>query len=131
MSTNNRKAAPNDCSIEDGSGEQISLPDVRISDIDFTTAWSGKQGVAQLLLHGEENAIPLRHLEKMTGWDQRTTRQRIQEERLKGVPILATNQTGYYLPANSEEMKRCVSSMLHRAAEIEKSARAIELAEVI
>lgn len=131
MSTNNRKAVLNDCSIEDGSGEQISLPDVRISDIDFTTAWSGKQGVAQLLLHGEENAIPLRHLEKMTGWDQRTTRQRIQEERLKGVPILANNQTGYYLPANSEELKRCVSSMLHRAAEIEKSARAIELAEVI
>ena len=50
----------------------------------------------------------------------------IHAERLHGTPILANNRSGYYLPANTSERARCVSSMRHRAGEIERAADAIE-----
>ena len=84
---------------------------------------------ADLLSYGQENAIPRRHLEKLTGLDGRTVRLMIERERHEGVPILADNVTGYYLPATEHERAACVRSMRHRAGEIMKSARAIERAE--
>ena len=70
----------------------------------------GQRKVADLLSDGRENAIPRR-------------------ERREGVPILADNATGYYLPATEHERAACVRSMRHRAGEIMKSAQAIEQAE--
>ena len=75
----------------------------------------GQRKIADLLSYGQENAIPRRHLEKLTGLDGR-----------EGVPILADNATGYYLPATEYERAACVRSMRHRAAEIMRTARAIE-----
>lgn len=86
--------------------------------------------ISDYLSYGQENAIPLRHLKKATGLDGRTVRRMISDERLSGVPILADNSTGYYLPANEDERRRCVRSMKHRAGEIERVAKAIEVAEV-
>ena len=90
---------------------------------------SGQRKIADLLSYGQENAIPRRHLEKLTGLDGRTVRLMIERERHEGVPILADNVTGYYLPATEHERAACVRSMRHRAGEIMKSARAIERAE--
>ncbi len=70
--------------------------------------------------------MPRRELERLTGLDGRTVRLLIERERRKGVPILADNATGYYLPANEEEKAACVRSMQHRAKEILRTARAIE-----
>lgn len=89
----------------------------------------GQRKIADLLSYGQENAIPRRHLEKLTGLDGRTVRLMIERERHEGVPILADNVTGYYLPATEHERAACVRSMRHRAGEIMKSARAIERAE--
>lgn len=86
--------------------------------------------ISDYLSYGQKNAIPLRHLKKATGLDGRTVRRMISDERLSGVPILADNSTGYYLPANEDERRRCVRSMKHRAGEIERVAKAIEVAEV-
>ena len=86
--------------------------------------------ISDYLSAGQENAVPLRHLKNITGIDGRTVRRMIFEERLAGIPILADNQTGYYLPATQEEKQRCVRSRKHRAREIERVAEAIEVAEV-
>lgn len=84
--------------------------------------------IADILPSGEGNAIPLRHLESMTGMDGRTIRQAIQSERLRGVPILSNNISGYYMAATAQERDQFVKSMKHRAGEIVKVAEAIQRA---
>lgn len=91
---------------------------------------AGQILISDYLSAGQENAVPLRYLKEVTGIDGRTVRLMIQRERLAGVPILADNQTGYYLPATQEEKQRCVRSMKHRAEEIKRAARAIEVADI-
>lgn len=86
----------------------------------------GQRKVSDLLGRGQENAVSRRHLEKLTELDGRTVRRMIERERREGVPILADNATGYYLPATEHEKAACVRSMRHRAGEIMKTARAIE-----
>ena len=82
--------------------------------------------IADLLSHGQENAIPLRELKNLLHLDGRTVRLMIRAERLSGTPILSDNRTGYFLPGNDHERARCVRSMRRRAAEIVRAADAIE-----
>ncbi len=97
-----------------------------ISQTDCTSNFkAGQFKISDLLSSGRENAVPLRHLVKLTKQDGRIVRRRIAAERLAGVPILADNQTGYYLPATAAEAQRCIRSMRHRAKEIERAAEAI------
>ena len=91
------------CDTESGSGEQCVLADIRISETEYTIPRLKTQCIADLLLCGEKNAIPLQHLEKITGLDQREIRRMIHAERLRGAPILANNRSGYYLPGNDGE----------------------------
>lgn len=94
------------------------------------TAAAGRQiKIAAFLSHGQENAIPRRELEKLTGMDGRTVRLMIEQERRGGTPICTDNLTGYYLPATQEERTACIRSMRHRAGEIMRTARAIERAK--
>ncbi len=79
--------------------------------------------IADLLSHGQENAVPLRQLVALTNTDGRTIREKIAAERLAGVPILSDNATGYYLPGNNGEKERFVRSMRNRAREIERERR--------
>ena len=88
------------------------------------TTWNGP--ISSLLMHGQENAIPLRQIVKLTGINGRVVRGMIFEERLNGTPILSDNATGYYLPASEDEKVRFIRSMKHRAKEIERAAEAIE-----
>lgn len=98
---------------------------------DCTLLITGNQGrISDFLSRGQENSVSLTQLQQWTGLDKRVIRQRIAAERFRGVPILADNQTGYYLPATEEERKRCVRSMKHRAKEIYKAAQAIETADI-
>ena len=97
---------------------------------DCNTAAADRQiKISAFLSHGQENAIPRRELEKLTGMDGRTVRLMIEQERRGGTPICTNNLTGYYLPATEEEKTTCVRSLRHRAGEIMKTARAIEQAE--
>ena len=54
----------------------------------------------------------------------------IQAERLRGIPILADNKSGYYLPSNDAEKADFVQSMRHRADEIHRAAEAVDKAVV-
>lgn len=98
---------------------------------DFTTKpAAGQLLISDYLSRGQENSVSLQELRQWTGIDGRIIRRKIATERLQGIPILADNQTGYYLPATEEERKRCVRSMKHRAKEIYKAAQAIETAGI-
>ena len=77
--------------------------------------------IPDLLLEGQENAIPLRQLKAMTGRRGRDLRKQIERERRRGIPILSDNVGGYFLPANEGEREQFVKSMRHRAGEILKS----------
>ncbi len=88
------------------------------------------QRVSDYLLPGQQNAVPLKRLKEILDLDGRTVRLMIRAERLSGVPILADNRTGYYLPGDDRERARCVRSMRRRAAEIVRVADAIEGADI-
>lgn len=97
----------------------------------FTVSAERNQSkISDYLSRGQENSVSLQQLQLWTGLDGRTIRQRIADERFKGIPILADNQTGYFLPATEEERKRCVQSMRRRAKEIYRAAQAIETADI-
>ena len=127
---NTKEKAPTSAATLTGAAAEMTACRASIPISDCTTAAAGRQRkVSELLNRGRENAVPLRHLKKLMETDGRTVRLMIQQERLSGMPICADNLTGYYLPANEEEKSACVRSMRHRAAEIMRTARAIEQAE--
>lgn len=113
------------------AAETAAFGRAAISYGDCTTPAAGRQSgfIASLLSCGAENAIPRRHLRQLTGLSDRDLRRRIQRERMSGIPILADNLSGYYLPADKTELDRFVSSMRGRAREIQAVAAAIEQAE--
>lgn len=84
--------------------------------------------IADYLLHGQQNAVSLRHLANVTGENSRSVRRKIEAERRRGVPILSDNERGYYLPASEDERERFVRSMRSRAHEILHTAAAVEAA---
>ena len=94
----------------------------------ITQSTGGQPGkIEKLLSHGAENAVTLQHLVKLTELPARQVRQQIQAERLQGIPILADNEHGYYLPETQEDVELFYKSMLHRAAEITRVATAVKL----
>ena len=75
---------------------------------------------------GQENAVSLRHLEKVLGVPGRAIRRQIERERRAGTLIISDNAHGYYLTDDPAEAQRFARSMQHRAREILRTARAIE-----
>lgn len=128
MIQNMKKAAPvlqhQDGQMETGPVSQTA-PHLHQQ---FITDASSRQAVhiADFLSPGQQNAVPLKHLKDLLHLDGRKIRLMIRAERLAGTPILADNQTGYYLPGNDHERARCARSMRRRAAEIVRAADAIE-----
>lgn len=93
----------------------------------ITRAQDRQPGIIERLLSpGAENALPLRHLVKLTGLPARQVRQLIQAERLHGTPILADNHSGYFLPGTPRDVEEFVCSMKHRAKEIIRAANAVQ-----
>ena len=86
--------------------------------------------ISDLLGHGQSAAVPLRHLKELAGLPGREVRRMIQAERLRGVPILSDNISGYYLAADVQEQERFIRSMRGRAAEIAAVADAVEKAVI-
>ena len=99
-----------------GAGDQENRKDSRSSHDYCSTK---RDILLELLSYGQQNATPRRELEKMTGWSGRMVRLMIEKERRSGVPILS-------LPGNSAERAQFVRSMRNRAAEILKTAQAVE-----
>ncbi len=84
--------------------------------------------IANLLSHGPENGITLRHLEKLFDLPGREVRRQIERERRAGELIISDNQHGYYLTNDPAEVQRFARSMKHRARQILRTARALERA---
>ena len=87
--------------------------------------------IGRLLSHGSENGVTLHHLEKMIGAPGREIRREIERERRAGALIVSDNRHGYYLADSPAEAQRFARSMRRRAAEISRTARAIEEAAVV
>lgn len=82
--------------------------------------------IADLLSHGAESGVTLRHLESLTGQDGRTVRRQVERERRSGELIISDNKNGYFLASDPAEAQQFARSMRHRAREILRTARAIE-----
>jgi len=126
-----KKARPGEATprrAETGAG----LDRATTSTNDSTTGRKSGQVVhiADFLGRSQGAAVPLRHLEKLAHLPGREVRRLIQAERLRGVPILSNNLSGYFLPENDLERERFVRSMRGRAAEIEAVADAVEKAVI-
>ena len=106
--------------------EQLTIPGVRTRAVNHPA----QVGIAALLLRGEANALPLGELEKLTGLDRRTIRRQIQAERQAGACVCINNRDGYFLAETEAERTRCVASMRRRAAEVYRTADAIEQAVI-
>lgn len=123
----NKNAHPTAATVEQAGTETAAYGRAAISfDYSITATPDRQLKVSAFLSYGQGNAVPLRQLVSITGLDGRSVRLMIQAERLAGVPILADNSTGYYLPENEGERERFVRSMRHRAGEIMRVAKAIE-----
>ncbi len=101
-----------------------------ISMSDCTTGGAGRQPgfIESLLSHGAENGMTLKDLERITDWPGRTIRKAIETERRAGALIISDNKSGYFLTDDPAESQRFARSMLHRAALIRQTARAVEKA---
>ena len=82
--------------------------------------------ILSFLRSGAENAMPLRDLRNTTGIDGRTIRLAIREARLRGVPVVSDNESGYWISNSPDEIRRFANSMRHRAREIAAVAAAVE-----
>lgn len=123
MNTENKNTRPGV-----GAPKRVTeMKHITILQADYITDRNGKQAtIAPLLMHGPGNAVPLKHLTKITQMSNREVRRAITAERMNGIPILSDNSNGYYFPESAEEVKAFVKSMKHRACEIQKVARAVE-----
>lgn len=103
---------------------------IQLSFLEDTTPISARQPlrIAELLSHGVANGQTITDLERLTGWKSREIRRMIEFERRSGSLIISDNRNGYYLTADPGEAQRFAQSMRHRAAEIVKTAEAIERA---
>lgn len=129
MSQDTKKSRPSDCSTRTAAeaGTIGKEPSGSYGHCN-TNRGDGQIQIADFLGHGQENAVPLKHLTQLTGLRSRDLRRRIELERRSGALILSDNQHGYYLADTPAEAKNFVRSMRHRAGEILRTALAVESA---
>ena len=91
-----------------GARAETTIEAASISVFNPTTRTDELQvKVADLLLHGAENAIPTRELMQLCGCrTARLLQQRIQRERNAGALILSSAHGGYYLPSDDSDVGR-------------------------
>lgn len=112
-----------------GTGQENDLADV-FPCLDCTTPPVQRQvpkvRVADFLSAGEQNGQTLKQLREILPGDGRSLRAQIERER-RDTPILS-GQSGYYLPACEDEIRRFCGSMRRRARAIWTSAANVEKA---
>lgn len=123
-----KKSRPSAATLRRRDGAGTACPAATTSATQHITRERVRQPgkIERLLSPGAENALPLRHLVKLTGLPARQVRQLIQVERLRGVPILADNHSGYFLPGTPRDVEEFARSMRHRAEEIIRAANAVQ-----
>lgn len=116
------KAHPTAATVE-RAGQENSSAGV-FPCLNCSTPPARRQVVAEWLEHGEQNGKTMRRLQEFLNGSSREIRLAIQRERLGGTPILS-GQSGYFLPANDDEVERFCKSMSSRSREIQKTVRAV------
>lgn len=129
--TSTKKTRPTAATVEQvEAGAETGQATTSISKSTTPTPSGQAMKIADLLGHGQSASVPLRHLKELFGLTGREVRRMIQSERLRGIPILSDNISGYYLAADAQEREKFIRSMRGRAAEIIRVADAVEGAEV-
>ena len=123
-----KKARPSAATPERAEETAATTNDQKFSCSHDNTSqeWAQEGYISQFLLVGAGQGIHLRDLACVTGRTEREVRQMIQVERLRGMPILSDNQSGYFLPGSEAEKTAFIQSMRHRADEIHRAAEAVE-----
>lgn len=79
---------------------------------------AGERMIREVLLQGEENAVPAKYLAGILGLrDTRDLTKRIAQERREGAPICATTNSdnpGYFLAGTPAEMEKYIRSLDRR-----------------
>ena len=98
----------------------------KIHQKDFNTDSAEKREflISNFLHKGRGNGLTLRDLSRLTGMDGRSIRQKIHEERKRGVLIISDCVNGYFLAENVQEVRAFIHSMDGRAREIAEVSRA-------
>ena len=86
--------------------------------------------VCDFLCYGSAFGMTSGELQRMTGLSDAQIRKAIHAERLEGVPILSSTETGYFLADSEQEKNTFCRSMKHRAREILKVAAAVSKAKI-
>lgn len=129
MSHNMKKAIPvGDATGRARAGAETSR-DTTSTKHDTTVGENRQFRIADLLLRGEENALPLRHIKQFVNLPGREIRRQIQMEREAHIPIVS-GRNGYYIAANNMEKDRFVRGMKRRANEIIKVVAAVGKAKI-
>lgn len=92
----------------------------------ISTSLGQELHIADFLSHGPENGVTLRHLKTLTNLPGREIRRMIERERRSGCPIVSDCQRGYWLAETQAEIETFCRSMRARAAEIQRTAAAVE-----
>jgi biotin operon repressor len=84
--------------------------------------------ILDYLAHGWENAHTAKEIAAMMGCTTREVTKAVQNARRHGAPICSNPgyPPGYYLPAEREELERCVRQLHHRGNEISLTLAALE-----
>ena len=131
MSVGAKKPHPTAATVEQvEAGADTGQATTSISKSTTPTPSGHAMKIADLLGHGQSASVPLRHLKELFGLTGREVRRMIQSERLRGIPILSDNISGYYLAADVQEQEKFIRSMRGRAAEIAAVAAAVEKAVI-
>ena len=112
---------------QDGGGQQIVLPGFELSKNDSIMNFSPAQGsIAAMLPRSRENALTTAQLCRITGKKAREITKAICTERRAGAPILSDPAVGFWLAGDAKEARACAAALHRRAAQIHKTARALE-----
>lgn len=84
-----------------------------------------EEKIANALRAGEENAVSLSNMCRISGLDNRSTRLCIEDMRRKGA-VICSSSKGYYLPSGLCDLRRYVRTEHARANSIKTTLRAAE-----
>lgn len=120
------KARPADGTAEQAAEQVQASRQGHASEPNCIMAPACRQAVSDLLCAGEQNGKTLKLLKEILSGDGRSIRAQIERER-RDTPILS-GQSGYYLPATENEVRRFCASMRHRARRVWATAANVERA---
>lgn len=122
-----RNAHPTVGAVEQAQAGNV-LADGYSHDYCTSNSVAGQLKISDYLNCGPQGGMTIKDLEHMTGRKSREIRRQIERERRSGVLIISDNQNGYWMAADPAEAQMFARSMRHRAREIIRTARAIEVA---